>query len=371
MALGVGARRARGDVPECLARVRRPGRRSGTSRSVVALGGTEPLEFAVEDVQDVASRIVPSPGPGESPCEVRSKAANVTGIGIVVAVAQARTEEQIVDRRTGWGAHVGVEEYVGAAALPDDVLVDDGADAAEQVTAQGRNVAVGDEQQFGRTESCEALGREDASDSLAAHPREHQDVRLAGCEDLESFAVPDLHVRLEAPDVASSAFDRCGRSVGADGPSDPPREGRADRQMGVVAPDVGESAFDGDPREHGAQPRAEPGAVGRGRRDHGVHATRSTTMRDVAESKALLEATHAFPGSYVFKAFGPAGDAFESGVVAAAATVVERERIRVARRESGSGRKVCVTLDVDVASADEVLAIYAALRTVDALVLLL
>ena len=94
-------------------------------------------------------------------------------------------------------------------------------------------------------------------------------------------------------------------------------------------------------------------------------------MDDLQRRKDLLEATHAFPGAYTFKAFGPAGPAFEEDVLAAAAGVVPRERICVRRRASGSGKKVCVTLDVEVASADEVLAVYAALRDVETLVMLL
>lgn len=94
-------------------------------------------------------------------------------------------------------------------------------------------------------------------------------------------------------------------------------------------------------------------------------------MMDATRRRELLEATHEFPGPYTFKAFGPASEPFERAVVEAAAGVVAAERIRVSRRTSGTGRKVCVTLDVEVASADEVLAVYAALRAVPALAMLL
>jgi putative lipoic acid-binding regulatory protein len=86
----------------------------------------------------------------------------------------------------------------------------------------------------------------------------------------------------------------------------------------------------------------------------------------------LLESVHEFPGTYVIKAIGPAGVDFVARVVAAAeseATVPSD--VSHHARESGGGRHVAVTLEVQVQSAQQVQALYAAIRRVEGLTMLL
>ncbi len=89
-------------------------------------------------------------------------------------------------------------------------------------------------------------------------------------------------------------------------------------------------------------------------------------------SRALLEATHQFPGPYVVKAIGRGGEMFVAAVVA-----VVRGRLtqdfdapyEVAR--TASGRHVSVTITPWVESADDVFALYEDLRALEGLVMLL
>jgi putative lipoic acid-binding regulatory protein len=86
----------------------------------------------------------------------------------------------------------------------------------------------------------------------------------------------------------------------------------------------------------------------------------------------LLEANHSFPGTYVFKAVGSTANGFAARVVAAV-----REELELAvdpqhsLRHTAAGRHVSVTLEVEMESAGQVLAVYARIREVEGLVLLL
>lgn len=89
-------------------------------------------------------------------------------------------------------------------------------------------------------------------------------------------------------------------------------------------------------------------------------------------SRELLEATHTFPGQYTFKAIGAADDHFVGRVVAAVRCQLGEEiEPSFSTRSTSGGRHVCVTIEPSVADADEVLLIYANLREVEGLVLLL
>jgi len=86
----------------------------------------------------------------------------------------------------------------------------------------------------------------------------------------------------------------------------------------------------------------------------------------------LLESTHTFPGRYVWKVIGRAEGGFIGRVVAAVrdqldAAVDPPYRVR----ETAGGRHVAVTLEPEVASAWEVLAVYGRIQEIDGLVLLL
>jgi putative lipoic acid-binding regulatory protein len=88
-------------------------------------------------------------------------------------------------------------------------------------------------------------------------------------------------------------------------------------------------------------------------------------------SAELLEATHRFPGPYLFKAIGLVEDGFAARVVAAV-----REELRldadpqVQFRESAGGRHVAVSITPVVRSASDVLAVYRRIQTLTGLVVL-
>lgn len=86
----------------------------------------------------------------------------------------------------------------------------------------------------------------------------------------------------------------------------------------------------------------------------------------------LLESNHPFPGTFQIKAIGQAANDFEGRILAAV-----HEQLPAASdldhtvRATPGGRHVALTLDVTVQSAEQVLALYARLREVDGLKLLL
>jgi len=88
--------------------------------------------------------------------------------------------------------------------------------------------------------------------------------------------------------------------------------------------------------------------------------------------RELLEATHTFPGTYTFKAIGAADDHFVGRVIAAVRRELDEDvEPAFSTRSTAGGRHICVTIDPPVDDADMVLAIYARLREVDGLLLLL
>ena len=93
---------------------------------------------------------------------------------------------------------------------------------------------------------------------------------------------------------------------------------------------------------------------------------------DQLPDRELLDATHTFPGTYVFKAIGAADDHFVGRVVAAVRSELgDAIEPSFSTRTTSGGRHVCVTIEPPVASADDVLAIYSSIREVEGLVLLL
>lgn len=89
-----------------------------------------------------------------------------------------------------------------------------------------------------------------------------------------------------------------------------------------------------------------------------------------AEALEILEKHHDFPGPYMFKAIGYAADGFVEDVHKAAETVLGdidfETEVRV--RPSSGGKYQSVTLDVDVDGAEQVLAVYDALRHVQGVI---
>jgi putative lipoic acid-binding regulatory protein len=85
--------------------------------------------------------------------------------------------------------------------------------------------------------------------------------------------------------------------------------------------------------------------------------------REELPAIALLEATHTFPGPYIFKVIGKVENGFAARVVAAVREELEGEvdpPFRV--REAVGGRHVSVTLEPVVQSAQQVLAVYRRVR---------
>ena len=87
-------------------------------------------------------------------------------------------------------------------------------------------------------------------------------------------------------------------------------------------------------------------------------------------SAELLEATHAFPCSYMFKGIGDN----DMHLVARVRDAIRQEvadeyEPAVSIRRSSSGRHLCVTIEPRVTDAAQVLAIYERIYAIDGLVM--
>lgn len=86
----------------------------------------------------------------------------------------------------------------------------------------------------------------------------------------------------------------------------------------------------------------------------------------------LLESTHSFPSIFRIKVIGDAKDDFEGRVLAAVrAEVSGVSEVEHSIRNTAGGRHMSLTLDVNVQSAKQVMAIYDGLQKVEGLKLLL
>lgn len=95
-------------------------------------------------------------------------------------------------------------------------------------------------------------------------------------------------------------------------------------------------------------------------------------MSDHRPSVELLESTHAFPGTYQIKAIGVAAGDFEGRVLAAVQEVLAAPSdVDYSVRGTPDGRHIALTLDLTVQTAEQVRSIYALVRDVDGLKLLL
>jgi putative lipoic acid-binding regulatory protein len=86
----------------------------------------------------------------------------------------------------------------------------------------------------------------------------------------------------------------------------------------------------------------------------------------------LLEATHRFPGKFMFKVIGRADQGFAARVVAAvrdelAETIDPPFRLR----HTAGGRHVAVTLEPTVQTVHQVLAVYRRIRRIPGLVMMM
>ena len=88
--------------------------------------------------------------------------------------------------------------------------------------------------------------------------------------------------------------------------------------------------------------------------------------------RELLDETHSFPCRFTFKAIGLANDDFALRVVAAVrATLAQDFDAPYELRETSGGRHVAVTIEPWVESSQQVIEIYAAIRNLDGLVMLM
>ena len=89
-----------------------------------------------------------------------------------------------------------------------------------------------------------------------------------------------------------------------------------------------------------------------------------------APARELLEAGHTFPGSYCVKAFGPATEAFRAGIREATQAVVQNG-FQSRERMGSKGNSICITLDLQVETVDEVISVYERLHDVPDLKMIL
>lgn len=78
--------------------------------------------------------------------------------------------------------------------------------------------------------------------------------------------------------------------------------------------------------------------------------------------RTLLTGNHTFPGPYRLKVIGENSPAFQERVVDAASATLDRPVLEVQVRPSAGNKHVGLTLTLGVNDADEVLKVYAALR---------
>jgi len=93
---------------------------------------------------------------------------------------------------------------------------------------------------------------------------------------------------------------------------------------------------------------------------------------DYLPSIELLEDTHEFPGIFVFKAIGRVENGFVARVVATIRDELEMDvDPPFSVRQTAHGRHVAVTIQPEIQSVYQVLAVYRRLQETDGLVMLL
>lgn len=86
----------------------------------------------------------------------------------------------------------------------------------------------------------------------------------------------------------------------------------------------------------------------------------------------LLQQTHQFPGPFTFKALGPNDATFQGAIEAAVRAHLGHDvQLVTSVRPSASGRHGAVSVEAEVQTAEQVLAIFASLREVAGLRMLL
>lgn len=91
-----------------------------------------------------------------------------------------------------------------------------------------------------------------------------------------------------------------------------------------------------------------------------------------APNRELLLAQHRFPGPYTIKVFGPGqGGEFVDAVQAAVKRALCLGQVQMRERKSTRGNRICVTIELQAQSVDEVIALYESLHQIETLQLIL
>ena len=92
---------------------------------------------------------------------------------------------------------------------------------------------------------------------------------------------------------------------------------------------------------------------------------------DYQPSIELLEATHRFPGPFMFKIIGKSEENFAGRVIAAVRSQLSDEmEPSFSIRKTANGIHTCVTIEPEVESAASVVEMYAHLRSVEGVMML-
>ena len=95
-------------------------------------------------------------------------------------------------------------------------------------------------------------------------------------------------------------------------------------------------------------------------------------IRSHEEAIELLDATHDFPCEFMFKVIGPADEAFIGRIISAVRVALKSEEDPPFRtKQTPSGRHIAITLEPVVPSAHAALDVYACIREVEGVVLVM
>jgi uncharacterized protein len=128
-------------------------------------------------------------------------------------------------------------------------------------------------------------------------------------------------------------------------------------------------------RKHAGSPQLKPETIGLAMKLRYPQLDNSSAEEaTVSEMPAikLLEATHQFPGKFMFKVIGRADNGFAARVVAAVRDELAESADPPFRlRHTDGGRHVAVTLEPTLQTVHQVLAVYRRLRRIPGLVMLM
>lgn len=94
-------------------------------------------------------------------------------------------------------------------------------------------------------------------------------------------------------------------------------------------------------------------------------------MTDSAEFKEKLEAAHEFPCNYTFKLFGPNEPSFKEAALGTAKRHLPDVSPQTSSRVTGKANHQCLTMELPVLSAQQVVDLYEDFHKLDGLKMLL